>query len=156
MPTTPRDTSQSQAVRDLRFVNSELHRVSLPTWLKLGLPMAQLKALVAVASAEGVSVTGLARSLSIGEPAASQVVEQLVQRRYAERVEDAADRRRVVVTATSLGAELVSELMQGRQQQMEEWLASMDADEVDALARGLRGLASAAARGASESQADTK
>lgn len=155
MPTS-REDSEDDAVRDLRFINSELHRVSLPTWLQLGLPMAQLKALVALANANGVSVTGLACSLSIGEPAASQVVEQLVQRGYARRVPDAADRRRVVVTATTPGSDLVSELQHGRRQQVREWLAAMSADEVDALARGLRGLVSAAERGPGEELNDTK
>ena len=57
MVTITRGASARQAAVDLRFVNSELHRVSLPAWLELGLPMAQLKALVALASADGVSVT---------------------------------------------------------------------------------------------------
>ncbi|MCE5190512.1 MAG: MarR family transcriptional regulator [Actinomycetia bacterium] len=147
MAMSVRAASEGQAACDLRLINSELHRVSLPAWLRLGLPMAQLKALVALASVEGVSVTGLAHSLSIGEPAASQLVEQLVRRGYAERVPDASDRRRVVVTATPVGAELVSELRQGRRQHIEQWLAAMQDDDVEALSRGLRALVDVAVGG---------
>ena len=140
MPTATREDSASQAVSDLRVVNSELQRISLPTWLELGLPMAQLKALVALASVGDVSVTGLARNLSIGEPAASQLVEQLVRRGYAARVSDPDDRRRVVVNVTPTGADLVSELRHGRRHHVEQWLECMDDADVEALARGLRAL----------------
>ena len=139
--TTDPVSVEEQAACDLRMITSELHRVSLPAWLELGLPMAQLRALVALATSDGMSVTALARSLSVGQPATSQLVEQLVRRGYAERVTDSADRRRVVVTPTPLGAELVSELRQGRRQHMDEWLAAMDPTDVEALARGLRALA---------------
>jgi len=146
MISATRTASESEALRDLRYVSSALQRIGLTTWLELDLPSAQLKALVALASGEGVSVTGLARSLSIGEPAASQLVEQLVRRGYARRTPDANDRRKVVVSATPVGAGLVAELLQGRQHHVERWLAALDDAEVDALARGLAALASAAAR----------
>ena len=145
MVTATRTDSESQAIEDLRLVNSELQRVSLPIWLDLDLPMAQLKALVATATAERVSVTGLARTLSVGEPAASQIVEQLVRRGYAARTPDPADRRRVVVTVTPPGSHLVAELTQGRRHVVGQWLSAMKDEDVEALARGLRALASAIA-----------
>jgi len=145
MVTATRTDSESQAIEDLRLVNSELQRVSLPIWLDLDLPMAQLKALVAIATAERVSVTGLARTLSVGEPAASQIVEQLVRRGYAARTPDPADRRRVVVTVTPPGSHLVAELTQGRRHVVGQWLSAMKDEDVEALARGLRALASAIA-----------
>lgn len=146
MSTVTRTDVENQVMSDLRAVTSELHRVSLPVWLELGLPMAQLKALIAVASSAGVSVTGLARDLAVGEPAASQLVEQLVRRGYAQRQPDASDRRRVVVTVTEAGAELVAELRQGRHRHVEQWLASMTDSDVDALGKGLHALATAALR----------
>jgi len=145
MVTATRTDSESQAIEDLRLVNSELQRVSLPIWLDLDLPMAQLKALVAIATSERVSVTGLARTLSVGEPAASQIVEQLVRRGYAARTPDPADRRRVVVTVTPPGSHLVAELTQGRRHVVGQWLSAMKDEDVEALARGLRALASAIA-----------
>jgi len=145
MSSVVRPNLEARAIRDLRFVNSALQRVGLPMWLELDLPTAQFKALLALASTDGVSVTGLARSLSIGEPAASQLVEQLVRRGYAQRASDVSDRRKLVVSATPVGAELVSGLLQGRQHHMEHWLASMNDGDVDALARGLAALAAAVA-----------
>jgi len=103
MGETIRERDERAIARGLHAVNEELHRVNLSAWLQLGLPAAQLKALVTVASGDGCSVTGLAGELGIGEPAASQVVEQLVRRGYVSRVADPGDRRRVVVSATEQG-----------------------------------------------------
>jgi DNA-binding MarR family transcriptional regulator len=154
MPTAARADTEIRAIDDLNRITAELHRVGLSTWLQLGLPMAQMKALVVLASSDGMSVTGLAHSLSVGEPGASQLVEQLVRRGYAERVQDVHDRRRVVVTPTQAGDNLVAELRQGRRQHMEEWLTSMDDADVETLARGLRALA-AVAVGAQTAGAET-
>ncbi len=144
MVESPRARDERAIARSLHAVNEELHKVNLPAWLRLGLPAAQLKALVTIASTDGLSVKGLATSLGIGEPASSQVVEQLVRRALVARAEDPADRRRVIVTATAAGTDLVSELRQGRREHVHEWLASMSDEDVHALARGLDSLAQAA------------
>lgn len=144
MPEPIRSRDEREIANTLHAVNEELHRVNLPAWLRLGLPAAQLKALVTIASAEGFSISDLATHLGIGEPAASQVVEQLVRRGHVARDQDPEDRRRAVVTATEQGKGLVSELRQGRREHVHEWLASMSDDDVSALARGLSALSEAA------------
>ncbi len=135
-------------IDDYKRVSSTLEQLSLPMWLKLGLSMPQLKALVAVIGAEEITVTGLGCELSIGQPSASLLVDQLVQRGYAQRRSDPADRRRVIVTATAAGRELLEELRHGRRQTLEDWLAGVDDEDAAALARGLHALAEAATRSA--------
>lgn len=147
MSETIRERDERAIARGLHAVNEELHRVNLSAWLELGLPAAQLKALVRIASSDGLSITNLADELGIGEPAASQVVEQLVRRGHVSRTADPADRRRAVVTTTEQGSGLVSGLRQGRGEHLHQWLASMDDDDVHALARGLSALADAACNG---------
>ncbi|KUK47345.1 MAG: MarR family transcriptional regulator, partial [Actinobacteria bacterium 66_15] len=93
MSETIRERDERAIARGLHAVNEELHKVNLPAWLELGLPAAQLKALVRIASGDGLSITTLADELGIGEPAASQVVEQLVRRGHVSRTADPADRR---------------------------------------------------------------
>lgn len=130
------------AARDLACVSGILQHLNLPVWLKLDISMAQFKALVVVNHSEaGITVTELGRRLSIGESSASLLAEQLVKRGYAERVADPADRRRVRVTATASGAEVLAELRQGRRQHFDAWLAEMNESEIEALARGLAALA---------------
>jgi DNA-binding MarR family transcriptional regulator len=127
--------------RDLACVYATLQQLNLPVWLKLDISMAQLKALVAIEhTSDGVSVSGLGQRLSIGEPSASMLVDQLVKRGYASRVTDSADRRRVCVTVTDAGHGILGELRSGRRQHIDEWLARMEEADVEALARGLRTL----------------
>lgn len=130
---------------DLKRVNATLQQHNLGVWLKLDISMAQFKALATVdRERDGISVTELGRRLSICEPSASLLVDQLVKRAYVQRQPDPADRRRVLVTTTDLGAELLGELRHGRHQQLEALVASISTADAEALARGLHALAEAA------------
>jgi DNA-binding MarR family transcriptional regulator len=135
-----RDSHIETIVGDLRTVYTGLHRLSVPAWLQLDLKMAQFKALVAVERSSGITVCALGRELGIGESAASQLVEQLVRRGYVGRKTDRADRRRVHLAATSRGTKLLGELRQGSEQSLKEWLAGLDDEGLEVLARGLDGL----------------
>lgn len=139
------DSRGDEIIRDLRQIYGALHQLSVPVWLKLGLTMAQLKTLVAVQRAAGISVGELARELAIGEPSASLLVDHLVRCGFATRVPDPDDRRRVQVSASLLGEELLTELRHGQQRNLAEWVAELDEDDLEALARGLRALAGSAA-----------
>ena len=133
---------------DLHTVYSSLHRLSLPTLLKLDLTMAQFKALVVVEASSGISVCEVGRELGIGESAASLLVDQIVRHGYVGRTTDPADRRRVLLAVTAPGKKLIRELRHGRRQSLDGWLADLDADDLEALARGLRALARTASSGA--------
>ena len=76
---------------------------------------------------------------------ASLLVDQLVRRGFATRTQDPDDRRRVQVGASTLGEELLTELRHGQQRSLEDWVADLDEDDLDALGRGLRALADSAA-----------
>lgn len=148
MPTdTPPDLDalETQIVEDLREVYSSLQIVNLPTWLRLDITMAQLKGLVAIDRAGETTVGRVADDLSIGESAASSLVDQLVKRGYAAREHDEVDRRRVLLTVSELGRQLLFELRHGRSQTLHEWLSDLDADDAAALAQGLAALARVAA-----------
>jgi DNA-binding MarR family transcriptional regulator len=132
-----RDLRIENIVDDLRTVYANLHQLSVPTWLQLDLTMAQFKALVAVERSLDISVCELGRDLSIGESAASLLVEQLVRRGYVGRTTDAADRRRVLLATTPSAQKLLRELRHGRRQNLKEWLADLDDDDLEVLARGL-------------------
>lgn len=142
--TTPsglaRELRSESVVDDLWTVYASLHTLNLPTWLRLDLSMAQFKALMAVERSQGISVCELGRELGIGESAASLLVEQLVRRDYVGRTSDPADRRRVLLGATSTGQALLRELRHGRRQVLKEWLAGLADDDIDALSNGLRAL----------------
>jgi DNA-binding MarR family transcriptional regulator len=70
-----------------------------------------------------------------------------VRRHYLERTIDPADRRRVLLSATAQAISLLQELRHGSEQNLKEWLASIDDDDVAGLAHGLSTLTEAARAG---------
>ncbi|MGV8083652.1 MAG: MarR family winged helix-turn-helix transcriptional regulator [Coriobacteriia bacterium] len=140
-PVPPGTSPHDAAALDFARVSGILQHLSLPVWLKIDVSMAQLKALVVLEHAgNGITVTELGKRLEIGESSASLLAEQLVKRGYAERVADPDDRRRVRVSATASGSEVLRELRHGRRRHLDAWLAEMDESEVEALALGLAAL----------------
>jgi DNA-binding MarR family transcriptional regulator len=127
-------------------VTHALQRVNMAEWIHLELSLGQLKTLMALASLGAMNVSALAERLEVGKPAASIVVDRLVQLGYAERTEDSQDRRRTLVAPTAKGNELVRRLRQGSGGRMiARWMEQMDAGDLAALTRGLRALAAIAA-----------
>ena len=118
---------------------------NIPEWVHLELSMGQLKTLMTLASKEAMTVGGLADMLNIGKPAASILVDRLVQNGLVERTEDPEDRRRTVVTPTQAGSDLVARLRQGGPGRTARWMEQLDDDDLAALARGLTALAAIAA-----------
>lgn len=154
---TQRDPLIENVTADLRTIYSRVQDLIVPMWLDLDLSMAQFKAFVAVRRAPGIGVCGLGRELAIGESAASLLVDQLVRRGYVARETDPADRRRVRLTVTAQGEERLRELRQGSEDVLDEWLAALGDEDLEALASGLRALSEAVtasrARAASEARA---
>src|SRR5579884_4426487 len=71
-------------------------------WVNLDLTMGQLKALMALAQ-QRMHVRQLAETLGVGKPAASIIVDRLVQLGLAQRIEDPVDRRYTLVSLTEEG-----------------------------------------------------
>jgi DNA-binding MarR family transcriptional regulator len=70
-----------------------LHTLDRPGWGDLDLTMSQLKTIMLLVDTGGLSGRDLAERLSIGPSAVTALVDRLVQRGYARREEDRADRR---------------------------------------------------------------
>src|SRR5664279_3239977 len=131
------DPDTDAVVADLRFVYASMQQLIVPEWLKLDLTMAQFKALVTVERSSGIGVCGLGSELSIGESAASLLVDQLVRRGYVGRKTDPRDRRRVLLGITARGEKRLRGLRQGSSEVMHEWLANLEGDDLEALTHGI-------------------
>ena len=110
--------------------------------------MGQFKAMATVTMFGPQPVGELGRRLGISEPAASLLVDKLVELGLASRERDPRDRRRTLVTATSAAEELAGRLRQGRDDQISDWLGALSGDELGGLVTGLRGLVREAQAGA--------
>ena len=77
-------------------------------WGSVELTMRQLQAVLALAGIGPIASGLLARELGIGLPAASQLVDRLVEQGQVERREDPADRRRTIISLTPAAETMVA------------------------------------------------
>jgi DNA-binding MarR family transcriptional regulator len=114
-----------------------LKSADMPKWVDLDLTASQMKALVFLTFRGSVTISELARFLRIGNPAASILVQQLVQQELVERSEDAKDRRRTLVRLTKRAAELMSERREQREAKFRHYLSQLTSDELAGLSHGI-------------------
>ena len=126
-----------QAYMDL-FVTMQMNAFS--HWLMLELTFAQARALILLAARKELTVSQLARLLGVGNPAASVLVQQLVERELVTRTEQAADRRHTILRLSPKGAEIGAGRRQEREKQWQGWLGHLSDEELGALAHGLSAL----------------
>jgi DNA-binding MarR family transcriptional regulator len=109
-------------------------------WLMLELTFAQARALFILAARKELTVSQLARLLGVGNPTASILVQQLVERGLVTRTEHATDRRHTILSLSQKGAEIGAGRRSAREKQWQRWLSNLSNDELSALARGLSAL----------------
>lgn len=117
-----------------------LHRQGIPVWQELDLTMAQARMLFALTDKGPMPIGRLARQLSVGLPAASSLVDRLVEQRLAERREDEQDRRRTLAGASAAGEALVHRLRQGNREVLRSLLERLEPVRLEALVSGLEAL----------------
>jgi len=126
-----------QAYMDM-FITMQFNAVS--HWLMLELTFAQARALIILAVRKELTVSQLARFLGVGNPTASILVQQLVERGLVTRTEDTSDRRQTVIRLSEQGAEIGSGRRKEREKQWQRWLSHLSDDELNALAHGLSAI----------------
>ncbi len=109
-------------------------------WLMFELTFAQARALILLAAHGTLTVTRLAGMLNVGKPTASLLVQGLVERGLVLRSEDPSDRRQVALRLSEKGAEIGAGRRGARRAQWQGWMDRLSDDDLEALARGLRGL----------------
>ena len=126
-----------QAYMDL-FTTMQFNAVS--HWLMLELTFAQARALFMLAARKELTVSQLAKLLDVGNPTASILVQQLVERDLVTRTEHTTDRRHTILSLSPKGAEIGAGRRSAREKQWQRWLSHLTNDELSALARGLSAL----------------
>lgn len=121
-----------------------LHELGAPAWYEVELSVAQLKALFTLVDGGPMPIGGVAARLSIGLPAASSLVDRLVDQGLAKRREDPLDRRRTLAEPTGDGDALAQRLRHGSREALRAWLERMERDDLDALVHGLTAMVAVA------------
>jgi DNA-binding MarR family transcriptional regulator len=138
------DPTTTEVMEAFRDVMQAIEADSAPSWTLLDLTMAQIRGLVTLAKEGPLTIGELAGALGIGQPSASILVGHLVRAGLVERAEDPADRRRTFARLSRRGEDLLGQIRQDKRERVRRWLAELADDDLAALARGLRALATAA------------
>jgi DNA-binding MarR family transcriptional regulator len=138
--------SVDEALVAYRKVHRALLTSTASRWRDLDIPMQQLRAMYMLRDEEVATVGRLAELFGIGLPAASVLADRLVRAGYVERNEDTSDRRRVLLSLTRSGVQLITELQQGSHLHLRRWMARLSPEDLAALTRGWQALAEVASR----------
>lgn len=112
----------------------------LPIWMDFDLTVSQVKSIYLLASYQNLTISKLARLLGTGNPAASILVQQMVEHGLFERTEDLSDRRRTLVSLTSRGKQLMNGRIDLRETQFRRRLSQMTDEDLSGLHRGIKAL----------------
>jgi DNA-binding MarR family transcriptional regulator len=126
-----------QAYMEL-FITMQFNAVA--HWLMLELTFAQARALIILAVRKELTVSQLGKLLGVGNPTASILVQQLVERGLVTRTEGTNDRRQTVIRLSDQGAEIGVGRRKEREKQWQRWLSHLSDDDLIALARGLTAI----------------
>jgi DNA-binding MarR family transcriptional regulator len=85
-----------------------------------------------------IRLTVLAAAESVAQPSMTQLVQRLERQGLAARVSDPEDRRVTLITITDPGREVLAERGQAQQALLTESLASLPAEEREALGSAIR------------------
>lgn len=135
-----------EAVERQREVIRVMLGATLGDLLDLELTMPQLKALAVTQRQPGCTIGMLAQQLGVKTAAASLIADRLVRNGAAVRAPDAGDGRRVILTPTAEGLEILRRVRHGGQALLESWIGQLTPDDLLALGRGLQALAGVARR----------
>ena len=137
-------SSVDDALAGYRRFHRALMTSTARKWRDLDLSMQQVRAMHVLRDEGEVPVGRLAEVFGFGMPAASLLADRLVRAGYAERHDDAADRRRVLIRLSRAGDRLMTELIEGSQAHMRRWMSSLSPDELETVARAWNLMAMAA------------
>ncbi len=101
---------------------------------------AQVKVLLQLSRKEQMSVGEIADALYVSMPAASEIVDRLVDTGHVSRASDPADRRRVIVSTTTESQRAIDRLVELRRSQVRKALLRLSPEERPVAARTLEAL----------------
>jgi DNA-binding MarR family transcriptional regulator len=119
-----------------RALHCAIHELSQ----ELAVTPAQVKVLLQLSRTEQMSVGEIADALYVSMPAASEIVDRLVDMGHVLRAPDPADRRRVIVSATAESQRAIDRLGELRRSQVQRALLRLTPAERSVMPRALEAL----------------
>ncbi|HET6318898.1 MAG TPA: MarR family transcriptional regulator [Chloroflexota bacterium] len=133
-----------------RCLQSRFMPAMASDWVRLELTTAQLKVLFCLAAGGEQPMSQLAHSLNVGLPAATGVVDKLVDAGLAERAHSEADRRVVLVRPSERGVATITALRSVQADTWRQILSHVSDEDLETLAAANRIMLAAINRDAEE------
>jgi MarR family transcriptional regulator, organic hydroperoxide resistance regulator len=110
-------------------------------WMNLPpVTMPQLKSLFFISNQGSTSLGKLAAALGVTPANVTGIVDRLVEHKLITRVENARDRRMLILRTTEQGEEIVANLRERKRSYLSKTLSDLSSDELTSLCRGLASL----------------
>jgi DNA-binding MarR family transcriptional regulator len=132
-----RDERVGQVLAHLKRLFLAMHERRTEDFIDGDLTLAQLRAFFVVARNPDVSVGAIGKELGVGFPAASHIVERLVQAGLVVRKPHPRDRRVSLIGLSADGRRLLEQAQNFGPRLVREWLLDLDGEELSALEWGL-------------------
>jgi DNA-binding MarR family transcriptional regulator len=137
-----RRQAAEQVLADRQAISTLTARHHLGSYLDLDLTLSQLRVVLLVTTGTATTGREIADALRVSAPTVSATVDRLVDLGYLERLHSTTDRRVTRLTVTDRARDLHDRLLVHRDGGV-DLLASLDPEDLAALARGTRALRAA-------------
>ena len=112
----------------------------MPRWLDQDLSVSQIRVIYQLAFRGSLTISELARRLKVGKPAASTLIQRLVEEGLVERHDDLHDRRKTYIQLTQQGFSLVQQRREMGETKAQGWFRKMKDEELISLRDSLHAL----------------
>lgn len=154
-PTTrPTDGARADAVMAFQTFMQRVQTQRTPAIIDIGISMAQVKVLHAVAASQGLHANELATSVGTTPSTISGLVDRLVDHGLLARRDDPSDRRQVLITTTPAGLELLDRFRELNRRMLDSLLVHVPEDDLPHITQAFRILDQAAQSMATDAQTD--
>jgi DNA-binding MarR family transcriptional regulator len=144
IPTTDRTALVDEVIAGYEQLMHRLADSHAPDFLEIPVTMPQAKLLYLLGAAGDLHMSELVTRLGVSLSTVSGLVDRIVEAGLADRREDPADRRQVVVGLTPAGVEFIDRFRELNAHGMRELLAHLDGAELVGVRAALTSLARAA------------
>jgi DNA-binding MarR family transcriptional regulator len=128
-------------LRSLRAILRRVETSSADLERRCGVTQPQLLCLRAVVAAGATTQVEVARELHLSASTLVGVIDRLEGKGLVRRTRDDGDRRRIVLQATAAGRQVAATAPEPLHQQVQQALAGLPGDELDAIAGSVERLA---------------
>jgi MarR family transcriptional regulator, organic hydroperoxide resistance regulator len=124
-----------------RRIDRHRRQTTFDAWMNLPpVTMPQLKSLFFISNQGSTSLGKLASALGVTPANVTGIVDRLVENKLITRIENADDRRMLIVRTTGKGEELVANLRERTRSYLSKALSDLNTDELANLSSGLGSL----------------